>query len=566
MPLLRQMSNPIDLPGTVKSSNTDEGLDGLVGIHQRLDRLSDQIDLCLSEMMNAMSPKQSSGANANAANTPRHLQAPIPTSPAPRSSIASRASVGSQSVASSFQEEPRIRRVGRSSILSAVTLSTSGTGLSTETTLSGMGRRELLPFNEFGHAEVLTRAQLRRRLGNYRQGRAARAARAQAEFLEDPADARLSAAKQWLLERRRCDAVWLALDEPQSSRAAWWIALTLRFLVVMSLVLNILEVGDEYPLIHGAAASVLEIGIDSAFFIEFLCRLFSAPSKRTYVLDFYNWADMVSASGLILRATAGFVIAPSSTATESVIQSLLLYVLPIVRLLKLLRYISSFRLLIDAVTNSLEALPVLVYTMVLIVMASASGLYLAESRSNIPTLVHAVWLALVTMTTVGYGDFVPKSVVGYVIASILTVVSVLFIAMPVGLVGYEFTVCWQNRAKVLLLARARKRFAQWGYQSRDVQLLFEYADSDRDGSLNLVEFCELLQEMTLGLSSDSIIELFQMFDDNGDGFIDHSEFVRVLFPLRREEEDGACSDSEAESSVRPSVVANLPAVQESEED
>ena len=57
-----------------------------------------------------------------------------------------------------------------------------------------------------------------------------------------------------------------------------------------------------------------------------------------------------------------------------------------------------------------------------------------------------------------------------------------------------------------------------------------------------------------------------MFDDNGDGFIDHSEFVRVLFPLRREEEDGACSDSEAESSVRPSVVANLPAVQESEED
>ena len=78
-------------------------------------------------------------------------------------------------------------------------------------------------------------------------------------------------------------------------------------------------------------------------------------------------------------------------------------------------------------------------------------------------------------------------------------------AMPVGLVGYEFTVCWQNRAKVLLLARARKRFAQWGYQSRDVQLLFEYADSDRDGSLNLVEFCELLQEMTLGLSSDSIL-------------------------------------------------------------
>jgi len=441
--------------------------------------------------------------------------------------------------------------------MSQVTVSTSG--ISARTTLSGFGRQQLLPYNEFGNAEVVSRRQLSRRLVQYR-----RRARAEERFLDDPADAHASAAKQWLVQRSRCDAVWIMLDEPDSSRGAWWIALLLRLFVVASIVMMFLQVGDEISLIDLTTAAVLEAVIDSVFFIEFLCRVLSAPSKKTYVLDLYNWADILSASGLVLRSSMGFVPAPSVSPEENVVQALLLYVLPVVRLLKLLRYISSFRLLIDAVSNSLESLPVLLYTMCLIVMASASGLYLVEARSNIPTLAHSVWLAIVTMTTVGYGDYAPKSTAGYVIASILTIVSVLFIAMPVGLVGYEFTVCWQNRARVLLLARARKRFAQWGYQGRDVQLLFEYADTDRDGSLNLLEFCELLSEMKLGLPSDSIVELFQLFDDDDNGFVDLTEFVRVIFP-DREDDDGAVTPS---GSIRASVVAstsNLPAVQETEE-
>lgn len=68
---------------------------------------------------------------------------------------------------------------------------------------------------------------------------------------------------------------------------------------------------------------------------------------------------------------------------------------------------------------------------------------------------HSLWLALVTMTTVGYGDYYPTSVAGILITSTLTVVSVLFLALPVGIIGYEFTACWTQRTRVLLLTRAQ---------------------------------------------------------------------------------------------------------------
>lgn len=70
------------------------------------------------------------------------------------------------------------------------------------------------------------------------------------------------------------------------------------------------------------------------------------------------------------------------------------------RFLKLLRYFEITRLLIDACHKSAEAVPVLSYMMALIVLISATFIYLFEERSNIPSMPHSLWLAVVTMTTV----------------------------------------------------------------------------------------------------------------------------------------------------------------------
>ena len=67
--------------------------------------------------------------------------------------------------------------------------------------------------------------------------------------------------------------------------------------------------------------------------------------------------------------------------------------------------------------KSVEALPFLSYLAAIITFTAATGLFLVEERSNIPSMPHSLWLAIVTMTTVGYGDFFPTTTEGYVIAS-----------------------------------------------------------------------------------------------------------------------------------------------------
>lgn len=244
---------------------------------------------------------------------------------------------------------------------------------------------------------------------------------------------------------------------------------------------------------------------------------------------------MLSAFGLPLRASIGFVMDMPYDHVGHV-QVILLFALPILRLLKLLRYFETFRLLVDAFKNSLEALPVLMYTLALIVMLASSLLYLIETRTAIPSLQHALWLCVVTMTTVGYGDYVPKTAGGYVVVSVLVIVSVLFVAMPVGIIGHEFTSCWQTRDRVLCITRARQAMVKWGYSANDVKALFEYVDMDHDGNLDLLEFIELVRQMRVGLSVERSIGLFMLFDDNQNGSINYMEFVRHVFPQEFVEE------------------------------
>ncbi|CAK9072443.1 unnamed protein product [Durusdinium trenchii] len=346
-----------------------------------------------------------------------------------------------------------------------------------------------------------------------------------------------------LLYRSRRDQIWELLDDQNSSTAAWCISQFLKTLVIVNFVVTNLQTTEEQT-IDPLTAAVMETIFDSIFLCEFCIRLFSAPSKRRYMEDSLNWADVLSACGLPVRlatwATFGvqqaFVSSdwnwgrPMKTRDARGRQIILLFFLPLVRLLKLLRYFDSFRLLIDACKNSFEALPVLTYVMALITTISATGIYLVESRSNIPSLQHSIWLSLVTMTTVGYGDYYPKSLAGFLIVSILTIASVLFLALPVGIIGNEFTACWSQRTRVLLLTRAQKCLAKWGYSANDVKVLFEFVDTDGNGNLNLNEFVELFHQMRIGITMDSAVDLFQLFDDDQSGTIEYDEFLRHIFP------------------------------------
>lgn len=338
-----------------------------------------------------------------------------------------------------------------------------------------------------------------------------------------------------LVHRSWMETAWEFLDDPDSSRGAWWACLFQKLIVCIALLFSCLQVTKE-PLMDPLNFALWETALDILFLSEFLARIICTPLRRTYVLDPLNWADMLSVCALPLRIAAGFVL--YDPLSEDVLVRILMFVVPLIRFLKLLRYFEIFRLLIDAFKNSATALPVLAYIMALITLFGATGIYLAEEKAkwlwlslgNIPYFQQAMWLAIVTMTSVGYGDFYPETLAGYIVVSMLTFVSVLFLAMPVGIIGYEFTCCWQSRDRVLLITKVRKCLEKWGYSAKDVRILFDYVDANGDGDLNLSEFIELIRQMRIGISVESAFDLFTLFDDDNNGTLDATEFLRHIFP------------------------------------
>jgi hypothetical protein len=237
---------------------------------------------------------------------------------------------------------------------------------------------------------------------------------------------------------------------------------------------------------------------------------------------------MFAIYSLILRASIGFTI--DTSEKDSTTWKVLLCIVPIMRILKMLRQFQTLQILVGAFILSAEALPVLLYMFLVIALASASIIYIVEPRDNIPTPATAAWLTIVTMTAVGYGDITPTTPMGYIVIAILSVLSMLFMAMPLGIIGSAFNMVWSDRDRILLTQRTRKRLTQWGYTADDVMVLFKFMDSDGDGELCIQDFDRLMRHMRLGLNKERVFQLFNTFDQDGSGTVDPEEFVRVFFP------------------------------------
>ncbi|CAJ1336008.1 unnamed protein product, partial [Effrenium voratum] len=459
----------------------------LAGIQLRLDQLSEQVDCCLVQLMKLEPASTLKESRRSRRHKMSQADGILPAIPSDKPFLdeddasASSSSLGPPGSNASFAAR---------SPMPSDDWDAPGEGRNTDTTL----RSQMVRFRDCDEKSepAVSEAKTRRKGKHVRNMDVKIAWQMHATSEESsPAEGQSSLHPMMrLLNGITCtERLWELLDDPASSRLALWISMFFRVTVVTSIIVSNLQNLEE-EVLNPVLAAVLETCFDTIYLLEFICRIGSAPAKAAYLFDPYNWADMLSACGIFIRVGVGFVIRRPASADEQSVQVLLLFVLPVARLLKLLRYFESFRLLVDACKNSLASLPVMMYTMALIILVSANAIYLAESRSTIPSLPHCYWLAIVTITSVGFGDYVPRTPAGHVIVGMLSLVGVLFLALPVGTIGREFTESWENRARVLLLTRVRKCLWKWGYSVKDLRVLFEYIDADSNGVLSLPEFLE----------------------------------------------------------------------------
>lgn len=307
--------------------------------------------------------------------------------------------------------------------------------------------------------------------------------------------------------------LWQLTQSVHSSRPAFIYSCISKLVVVASVIIAFLNASAV------GSWEVVEVVLEIFFGIEFGLRLACCPHLLEFLLGFFNLVDLLSVVPFFFRLT------PLLRMNDT-----MLLVVPFVRLLKLMRWFEKLQLLLQAFKRAVEALPSLLFTMAVIALFFAEVLYLVEPVESIQSLPYALWFTIVTMTTVGYGDYTPTTTVGRSVASVLIITSALYMAMPLGIVGNAFSEVWADRDRLLVIKRFRGAFVQGGFTLQGFHDLFAIFDADGNGTLDIDEFSLMLRTIQMKLSEERIRMLFQTLDKDNTGEIQFEELLAALVP------------------------------------
>jgi len=323
--------------------------------------------------------------------------------------------------------------------------------------------------------------------------------------------------------------VWRTLENPHSSVVAHAYAIFITLFVIMSVVISLAQTVKDSPF-EGPAADVLQSFCEFLYASELICRFVVCPDRRLFFVSIFNWIDLVSALPVIIRWSMDSDDWKDNEHASENWAHALIVCLPLVRLLKLVRRFEKFHLLLSAWALASEALPVLLFMLMLIALFFAVVIYFVEPVSNIGSLPRSLWFIVVTMTTVGYGDVSPETAAGYSVITVLMVISSLYMAIPIGIVGGAFNEVWGNRDRLLLMHRMRDAFVQEGYSAESMVKIVSLFDSDGDGELAIDEFRMMLHSMHVQISDERVLLLHESIDKDGGGTVNVGELINCLFP------------------------------------
>ena len=224
------------------------------------------------------------------------------------------------------------------------------------------------------------------------------------------------------------------------TRAGKLFDIVLLYGILISIIIVMLESVKEISEHYNDELRALEWAFTIIFTLEYAARVFTSPKPSQYMTGFFGIIDL-----LAIIPTYLTIFLPGSQYLV-VIRAIRL--LRVFRVLKLTRYVGESKVLGQALWSSRRKIVVFLGAVMSLVVISGTVMYVVEGAENgFTSIPRSIYWAVVTITTVGYGDIAPQTIVGQAFAAVLMLTGYAIIAVPTGIVTSELAIMEKEKSE-----------------------------------------------------------------------------------------------------------------------
>ena len=201
--------------------------------------------------------------------------------------------------------------------------------------------------------------------------------------------------------------------------------------ILLSVLAVMLESVASIDLKYGDLLNTIEWGFTILFTIEYVLRMICVLKARKYIFSFFGIVDLLS----LLPTYLSLVFAGS----HYLIVIRTLRIMRVFRVLKLATYLQEANVLSQALIASRRKVTIFLSSVLILVCILGSMMYVIEGGegSGFTSIPRSIYWAIVTLTTVGYGDISPQTNLGQALASVVMIMGYAILAVPTGIVSVE---------------------------------------------------------------------------------------------------------------------------------
>lgn len=221
-----------------------------------------------------------------------------------------------------------------------------------------------------------------------------------------------------------------SIVEINDNKWSRYFAFTIQGLIFLSVVAFTFETLPDLTPQTKQLLRVIEVITVIIFTVEYLLRIYVADRKLKFIFSFFGIVDLLAILPFYL--TFGFDL-----RSLRAIRFLRLF-----RLLKLVRYNKAMSHFVRAIKSVKEEIILFIIVTLILTYFSAVGIYYFENKAqpeHFSSIFHSLWWAIITLTTVGYGDVYPVTVGGKIFTFIILMIGLGIVAIPTGIISSALT-------------------------------------------------------------------------------------------------------------------------------